>query len=152
MNVNRNPKMSKTVAIVIGGIAVLLILGQVAYFGLAKLFPDLVSDQQGVANSLASKVLAAQSKYHDQSGMYAKDIKSLGGFSTRGEKYRVGYASDFPTEISGLCGDCIYQEQAYKLLIVVKWLKGATVWSLDNSGELKQLESVQNLPNEFDKL
>jgi len=146
MNISRSKKMNKTVAILAGGVIVLLILGQAVYFGLVKLYPDLVSDQQGIANGLASKVLSAQLKYRDQNGVFAKDLKSLTDISLHGEKYHVGYVNDFPEQIGSLCGDCVYQEETYKVLMAIKWSKGTTVWSLDSQGKLQQIESVRGWP------
>jgi hypothetical protein len=149
MEVSSSRKNNKRAAILFGVAVAFLLAVQGIYFGIAKLYPDLISDQQSIANSLAFQITDAQTKYHHKNGFFSRDLTALENISVHGGKYYLGYANEFPVEIGRLCSDCIYQEQAYKLLIVIKWLNGATVWSLSNKGELKQLSSVSILPKDF---
>jgi hypothetical protein len=127
-------------------------LSQIIYFGLLKFFPEIVSDQKGIALILSNDVLKAQSEYHDKHGVYAANLQVLPNFSARGERFRVGYANDFTKELRTRCNDCVYTGQSYKVMIVIKWFKGVTCWSLDNTGKLNQIVSIPFLATEFRKL
>ena len=149
MRVDRLHKKKKITAILTISIAVLVVFGLFIYLGLIKIFPDVVSDQQGIANNLAKKIFDSQDKYHNQNGVYAENLSLLEDLESSSEKYRIGYSKDFPKIIGSLCDDCVYQAQSYKLLITIKWLSGATIWTFSNTGELKQLKSIYSLPIEF---
>jgi hypothetical protein len=135
----------RKLTILIAGSGLALVILQLAYVKFVRLFPDLVKDEIGIANSLAKHIFDAQEKYRAQNGVFAQNLRTLESGKFTSKEYAIGYSDDFSPTVGKLCGDCKYYEQGYKIILLLKRSRGAVVWSLNDKRTLTRLGVIDDV-------